>query len=263
MAGLFRPGDTNGRTEILTVVEMALEALSRNGIKPFLILARGDAGTVCDEVLVKLEVQGNIRYAFALAINKAFQGRVGGLRYGEISAGIEVAEFRYGGAGTDWSRERRIVVERQSLAERGDKAQGKLFDSLPGYRYQLIVTNKRCSAEGVWRFYNGRADSENVIKDLVEGVGLDAIPTGKFLANAAHFWLMLIAQTVLSAYRALVVKPITGTIPMVGTLWRRFLCWGGQIVRHSRKVTLCLSRGSPEARRFQALWEQMDALGIA
>jgi len=262
MAGLFRPGDTNGRTEILTVVEMALEALSRNRIKPALIQARGDAGIVCDQVLVKLEVQGNIRYAFALPISKAFQGRLGGLKYGEISPGIEVAEFCYGGAGTQWSCERRIVVERQSLAERGDKAQGKLFDSLPGYRYQLIVTNKRCSAEQVWRFYNGRADSENVIKDLVEGVGLDAIPTGKFLANAAHFWLMLIAQTVLSAYRTLVVKPITGTIPMVRTLWRRFLYWGGQIVRYSRKVMLCLSRGSPEARKFQALWDQMDALGI-
>jgi hypothetical protein len=102
-----------------------------------------------------------------------------------------------------------------------------------------------------------------VIKDLVEGVGLDAIPTGKFLANAAHFWLMLIAQSVLSAYRALVVKPITGAISMVRTLWERFLYWGGQIVRHSRKVVLCLSRGSVEARRFQALWDQMDALGIA
>ena len=43
LAGLFRHGDTNGTSEILTVVEMALEALSRNRLKPFLIKARGDA----------------------------------------------------------------------------------------------------------------------------------------------------------------------------------------------------------------------------
>jgi len=50
-----------------------------------------------------------------------------------------------------------------------------------------------------------------VIKDLLQGVGMDAIPTGKFLANAANFWLVLIAQRLLSAYRALVVKPLTKT----------------------------------------------------
>jgi hypothetical protein len=37
---------------------------------------------------------------------------------------------------------------------------------LPNYHYQLIVTKKRCSSEAVWRFYNGRAESENRIKDF-------------------------------------------------------------------------------------------------
>jgi hypothetical protein len=36
---------------------------------------------------------------------------------------------------------------------------------------------------------------------------MDAIPPGKFLANAANFWLVLIAQTLLSAYRALGSNP--------------------------------------------------------
>jgi len=262
LAGLFRPGDTNGRTEIVEFVEMALDALRQNGIRPALIQMRADAGIVCEEVLAKLESEGNIRYAFALPINKGFQGRLGGLCYREIGPGIEVAEFFSGGNGSRWSRKRRIVVVRHSIAHFGDKAQGKLFEDLPGYRYQLIVTNKRCTAELVWRFYNGRADSENVIKDLIEGVGLDAIPTGKYLANAAHFWLMLIAQTLLAAYRALVVRAVTGTIPMVRTLRERFLFWGGQIVRHSRRIYLNLTRGSPEAAKFMALWRRLDALGV-
>jgi len=52
----------------------------------------------------------------------------------------------------------------------------------------------------VWRFYNGGLILRNVIKDLLR-CGLDAHSHGEVLANAAHFWLMLIAQTVLSAYR--------------------------------------------------------------
>ncbi|MEJ5376636.1 MAG: hypothetical protein WHX93_08660 [bacterium] len=65
-----------------------------------------------------------------------------------------------------------------------------------------------------------------------------------------------------AAYRELVVKAVTKTIPMVWTLWERFLYWGGQIVRHGRVIYLDMARGSPEAARFLALWQRMDALGI-
>jgi len=262
LAGLFRTGDTNGKTEIVEFFGMVMGAIEAAGVSPRVIQFRGDAGTVCEELLAACEAKGNIRYGFSVPINRAFLSRVSGLRYKEASPGIGVSEFFYGGKGTGWSRSRRIVVVRQSVKQLGDKAQGRLFGDLPGYRYQLIVTNKRSSARAVWRFYNGRADSENVIKDLVEGVGLDAVPTGKFLANAANFWLMLIAQSLLSAYRALVVQAVTHTIPMVRTLWERFLYWGGQIVRHGRRIYLDLAEGSLQARRFLALWERMDALGI-
>ena len=262
LAGLFRPGDTNGKTEIVEFFEMVMEAIEASGLSPRVIQLRGDAGTVCEELLSACEGAGNVRYAFAVAGNRAFQARLGGLKYKEVCPGVGVSEFFYGGKGTGWSRSRRVVVVRQSVKQLGDKAQGKLFGDLPNYRYQLIVTNKRSSCQAVWRFYNGRADSENVIKDLVEGVGLDAIPTGRFLANAANFWLVLIAQTLLSAYRALVVKAVTKTIPMVRTLWERFLYWGGQIVRHGGIIYLDMARGSPEVARFLALWQRMDALGI-
>ena len=263
LAGLFRGGDTNGRSEIVEFFDMVLEAIEASGLSPRVIQLRGDAGTVCEELLAACEGAGKVRYAFAVPGNRAFQARLGGLKYKEVCPGVGVSEFFYGGKGTGWSRSRRVVVVRQSVKQLGDKAQGKLFGDLPNYRYQLIVTNKRCSSEAVWRFYNGRADSENVIKDLVEGVGMDAIPTGKFLANAANFWLVLIAQTLLCAYRALVVKPLSKTIPMVRTLWERFLYWGGQIVRHGGRVYLDLAKGSAEAARFMALWQQMDTLGVA
>ncbi|MGQ9655814.1 MAG: hypothetical protein ACUVXD_17270, partial [Thermodesulfobacteriota bacterium] len=98
--------------------------------------------------------------------------------------------------------------------------------------------------------------------DLMEGVGLDAIPTGKSLPNAANFWLVLIARRLLSAYRALVVKTVSGTIPTGPILWERFRHWGRQIVRHGRRVYLDSAKGGAEAARFMALGEQMDAHGI-
>lgn len=239
LAGLSRGGDTNGRSEIVEFFDMVMEAIE----------------SACEGV-------GKVRYAFAVPGNKALQAKLGGLPYKKVCPGIGVSEFFYGGVARGLSRSRRIVVVRQSVKQLGDKAQGRHFGDLPSYGYQLIATNKRGSCRAVWRFYNGRADSENVIEDLVVGVGMDPIPTGKFLANAANFWLVLIAQRLLYAYRALVGKPVTRTIPMVRTLWERSLYWGGQIVRHNARIYLDLAEGSAQASRFLSLWKQMDALGI-
>lgn len=262
IGGLYRRGDTNARSEIVEFFKLVMEGIRAWGLSPVVIQLRGDAGVVCEELLRLCEQAGNVRYAFSVPGNRALQARLWGLKYREVSPGIEVSEFYHGGPGTHWSTRRRIVVVRQSEKHLGHSVQGRLFGDLPEYRFQLIVTNKRGSAQAIWRFYNGRADSENTIKDLIEGVGMDAIPTGRFLANAANFHLVLIAQTFLSAYRAIVIKPLSKTIPMVRTLWERFLYFGGQIVRHGRRVYLDLSRGGPEARGFLALWHQMDALGI-
>lgn len=78
---------------------------------------------------------------------------------------------------------------------------------------------------------------------------------------AANFRLMLIEQTLLSACRSLMVKPLTKTISM-GTLWERFLYSGSQIVGRGRIIYLDMARTSPGVAHFLALWQQMDALKI-
>lgn len=262
IGGLYRTGNTNARSQIVEFFKLVMDGIRAAGLSPRVIELRGDAGTVCEELLRACEQAGNVRYAFSVPGNRALQSRLWGLEYREVCPGIEVGEFYYGGQGTQWSKRRRIVVVRYSEEKLGPSVQGRIFGDLPEYRFQLIVTNKSSSARAVWRFYNGRADSENTFKDLIEGVGMDAIPTRRFLANAANFWLVLIAQTLLSAYRAIVIRPLTNTIPMVRTLWEKFLYLGGQIVRHGREIYLDVCRGAPETEGFVALWQQMDALGI-
>jgi hypothetical protein len=50
--------------------------------------------------------------------------------------------------------------------------------AVPGYRFQALVTslpNATHPPLAVWRYYNGRADCENVIKELQAGFALPTL----------------------------------------------------------------------------------------
>jgi hypothetical protein len=86
-----------------------------------------------------------------------------GLKYRDIGGGVSVGEIR--NTGIRWKRPRRMVVIREKERKDKKKKQPTLFE-LMGYSYQVIVTNiANMSPEEVWRFYNDRANVENVIKE--------------------------------------------------------------------------------------------------
>jgi len=59
--------------------------------------------------------------------------------------------------------------------------------SIGKYSYQVIVTNLRLNALNIWKFYNGRAAVELIIKELKEDYQLAKIPTKYFAANETYF----------------------------------------------------------------------------
>jgi len=68
--------------------------------------------------------------------------------------------------------------------ERGGK---RLLD-VPGYRFQALVTSLPGTTHpplAVWRYYNGRADCENVIKELQAGFALPTLCLEQFWASEA------------------------------------------------------------------------------
>src|SRR6185436_6279848 len=68
---------------------------------------------------------------------------------------------------------------------------GKLLFDLPGYRFQVLVTNlgPEVSAIQVWRRYNGRAGSENIIKELDAHFALPQLCLKKFWSSEAALGL--------------------------------------------------------------------------
>jgi hypothetical protein len=99
-------------------------------------------------------------------------------------AGTDVAEVQHRTLG--WEKPRRVILIRHRAAERPHAGDKKLID-VPGYLFQALVTSLPTSEPPltVWRHYNGRADCENVIKELQQGFALSSLCLQSFWATEA------------------------------------------------------------------------------
>ena len=98
----------------------------------------------------------------------------------------EVAQLEY--PSTNWPHPWRLVLIRHRVREPEDTRAGKRLLDVPGYRFQALVTSLPAATHpplAVWRYYNGGADCENVIKELREGFALPTLCLQKFWASEA------------------------------------------------------------------------------
>ncbi len=89
---------------------------------------------------------------------------------------------------------RRLIVIRQRIAQRNE-AGGKELLEVPGYRLQALLTNlpTTMNALAVWRRYNGRADSENRIRELGQQFGIKRLCCQSFWGTEAMHHLAITA----------------------------------------------------------------------
>jgi hypothetical protein len=152
-------------------------------------------------------------------------------------AGTEVAEAMHQEWG--WSQARRVVLIRHRQSQRPD-AGGKLLVDCPGYVYQVLVTNLPLGIAGleVWRRYNGRAGSENVIRELDECFALPHICLKKFYATEAAMSLAVLGYNLCVLFQIHV-----GWMEKVTAATLRFLIFttGGVISRSRGYLTIRLA----------------------
>ena len=97
-----------------------------------------------------------------------------------------------------------MVIREEEKTQR-TKKQPTLFE-LMGYSYQVIVTNiEGMSPEEVWRFYNGRANVENMIKEGILSYSLDVNISHFYGANVGHFHLVMLAYNLMNLFKELVL----------------------------------------------------------
>ena len=130
----------------------------------------------------------------------------------------------------------RLVVIRRSY-------QSNLFDDEERpERYTVIATNRGESAEEVVKWYNQRGQcSENRIKELKIGFGMERMPCGQFGANAVFFRIGVLAYNVGRLF-VLSTLDMSWHRHQVQTLRWKLYGKAGKIVFHGRYIYLKVSR---------------------
>ena len=130
----------------------------------------------------------------------------------------------------------RLIVIRRPV-------QRHLFeDEGPLERYTVIATNRNETAEEVVKWYNHRGEcSENRIKELKIGFGMERMPCGQFEANAVFFRVGVLAYNI---GRLFILRTLSESWHrhQVQTLRWKLYGTAGKIVYHGRSVYLKVSR---------------------
>ena len=187
---------------------------------------RADAGFCLPELLALWE-QLRLPYVVVASLSQPIQKILkGDLEWTATEVpGTEVAELEY--QAQSWPHPRRLVMIRHRVREEDPARAGKRLLDVPGYRFQALVTSLPRATHpplAVWRYYNGRADCENVIKELQEGFALPTLCLEKFWATEA----------------ALSLATLTYNLTV---LFQRHLGWQQKVTIHSLRFWLFVTAG--------------------
>lgn len=234
-------GDAHPAPLTIPLLERALAKLPKHVQK---VSVRADSAFFDQKILYFLEGKC-ISYAIVAKMTSAIKNRIGGLRYRRYGSGLEAASFMF--RPPTWKKARRFVVIRRPIPEE-PSWQLTLF-KMQGYTYQVIVTNLDLLPINVWKFYNGRATAELVIRELKEGCAIGKIPRKDWAANLAYFQLVLFAYNLLIWFKHLYLPKEFRSLN-VQTLRQRLLWVPALLVRPRGVPTLRLPKSYPYQKQF-------------
>jgi len=186
---------------------------------------RADSGFCLPELLAMWE-ELRLPYVVVAQLSQPIQRLLrGDLLWAKTEVtGTEVAEVMY--QSMNWPEPRRLILIRHRVVDK-DRAGGKKLIDVPGYLFQALVTSlpaSTTSALAVWQSYNGRADCENVIKELQSGFALGTLCLESFWATEAALCLAVLTYN-------------------LSVLFQRHLGWQTKVTIQSLRFWLFVTAG--------------------
>lgn len=254
VAGFWlRPGNSRCDTNAVGFLQ---ELLARLPQWFRIRLVRADSG-FCYEPLLGLLEARRLSYIVVARLYKPVRTLIQQRTQWQATeiAGTEVADVLHQEWG--WSQGRRVVLIRHLKSQRPD-AGGKLLLECPGYTFQVLVTNLslQVGALEVWRQYNGRAGSENVIRELDECFALPQLSLKKFYATEAALSLAILSYNL-----CILFQTHLGWLERVtaATLRFRVFTTGGVISRTGGYTTIRLAvRQEHQRHWWRSLLEKLS-----
>ena len=229
--GELRPGDTHTATGTVELLKAVFAKLPPS-VK--IVIIRADKGFYDHETIEYLESQKAF-FVIVAKLTGPIKRTLSTLSYRVHSSGLQTAEFMY--QPTKWKKGYRFVVVRRFIPE--DPSEQLTLFSMGKHSYQVVVTNMKLTPLNTWRFYNGRAAVELIIKELKGNYPLGKIPTKHFRANEAYFHTLLFSYNLINWFKRLCL-PMEFQNMTLKTLSSRFLSIPSELIKSENRPMLKL-----------------------
>jgi len=249
--GELRPGDTHTATGTVDLLKASFAKLPPSVKR---VTIRADKGFYDHETIEYLE-SNKALFVIVAKLTAPVKREISGLSYRIHSFGLETSEFMY--QPTRWKKKYRFVVVRRLIPE--DSTEQLTLFSMGKYSYQVLVTNMKLTPLNTWRFYNGRAAVELIIKELKGNYPLGKIPTKHFAANEAYFHTLLFSYNLINWFKRLCLPKEFQNMTL-NTLRARLLLIPSELVRSKNRPTLKLPANFLYRDAFEHAIRKIDSL---
>jgi hypothetical protein len=194
------------------------------------VFIRADKGFFDHEIIEKIEEHRGVLFTIAAKLTSPIKRRLSSLRYHMPTHGIQTAEFLY--QPNNWKKRYRFIVIRRPIPE--DPTEQLTLFSSGKFSYQVMVTNMKLKPINIWRFYNGRAGVELIIKELKNDYPLAKIPTKHFVSNESYFHILLFSYNLVNWFKRLCLPKEFHSMTL-GSLRARLLLIPGELVHSGNR----------------------------
>lgn len=247
----LRPGNTVTFNNVVGFTQALLARLPRH---VRIGLVRADAGFCFEEWLQLLEDR-HLNYIVVGKLYRPVRSLLKKQQHWAATAvaGTEVSELMH--QEWSWRTARRLIFIRHRIADKQRPGGKRLIDE-PAYAYQVLITNLGFDvpAINVWRRYNGRAGSENVIKELDADFAIPQLCLKRFWSTEAALSLAIFAYNL-----CVLFQRHLGWLDRVtaNTLRFRLFTTGGILSTSGGVTTIRLAVPPKERAWWRALFEKL------
>jgi Transposase DDE domain group 1 len=243
----LRPGNVSDNSNAENFFR---EVLAVFGQRHRIGLLRCDCGFCAGSFLGLLESKG-VNYIIPVPLLSTVRRQINALRdWVELDLVNSVAEFRYQAYG--WPHARRVVVVRHR--RRKQQRQGRLLLEVPCFTFSVYVTNLTLPAAQVSALYQGRADSENRIKELLHDFAISGFVSQKFWATEAAFRMACFGYNLMSLFRQALLG--AASKHTLSTLRTQCFAIGACLGRAGHKHMLRIGLPPPRREWFKGLFSE-------
>lgn len=251
--GELREGNVHTGKGALELLQTCFSRIPKT-VRPVRI--RADVGFYDHKVIEWLE-ERKAGYVIVAKLTRPVQNILSGLRFRKAKGSLGFAKFSYQPVG--WKTTHRFIAVRKPLAELASP-QLTMF-TLGRYAYHVYVTNLSMKPINVWKFYNGRAAVEIIIKELKHDYFLTKIPTKSFAANETYFHLLMLTYNLVNWLKRLCL-PREFQNKTLKTIRSQLIFIPAELTRSQNKPTLKLSKQTMQRHLFDTTLKNIKKLKL-